>query len=124
MTFEDKRRRVKLADWHAEGIARFGENPLKWKFVCPSCGMVQTAEDWKGYGIPFRDVDRQVGFNCIGRRILSVCPTADVVEFGDMNKGFGCNYTGGGLFRVNPVEVEFGFGAVTEIRETFEWAPS
>lgn len=121
----DEKRRIALDAWHVEGRRLYGPNAVKWKFRCPSCGFVQTAEDFRAYNAPIRDIDLRLGFSCIGRTILAACPTAEVVEFMEPNKGFGCNYAGGGLFRINPVEVVYGIVAETQepgIRETFEWA--
>lgn len=121
----NKKRRVTLDEWHLEGARRYGRNVTKWRFVCPSCGMAQSAEDWRAYGAPIRDIDRRLGFSCIGNRIKAVCPTADVVDFAEPNRGLGCVYVGGGLFRLNPVEVVYGVlkdSAEPGIRETFEWA--
>lgn len=121
----DEKRRVTLDEWHVEGARRYGPNMVNWKFRCPSCGFVQSAEDWRAYGAPVRDIDRQLAFSCIGRRIQVVCSTADVVGFGDPHRGYGCDYAGGGLFRINPVEVVYGVlkdSGEAGIRETFEWA--
>lgn len=121
----DERRRVGIDAWQMEGARRYGRNVTKWRFVCPACGFAQTAEDWRSYAAPMRTIDRQLGFNCIGNRIKSVCPTADVVDFGEPHRGFGCLYQGGGLFRINPVEVVYGQLRDSDepaVRETFEWA--
>ena len=85
------------ADWKAEAVRRFGADPLGWKFVCPSCGHVASVKDWKDAGAP----EGAVAFSCIGR----YTGADDAKTFGRV--GGHCNYTGGGLFRLNPVEVEF-----------------
>lgn len=85
------------AEWIAEAEKRFGKDPLKWKFVCPSCGHVASVEDWKAAGAP----STAAAFSCVGRWLK-------VAKDAFTNKGKGpCNYAGGGLFRINPVVVMF-----------------
>lgn len=36
-------------EWVAKGKALFGDDMLKWKFVCPGCGHVQTPEDFRAF---------------------------------------------------------------------------
>lgn len=83
-----------LADWHREGIRRFGNNDANWRFVCPVCGYVASVQEW-------RDLkgDAMIAFSCIGR-LLPVCR--------DAFRGSGpgpCNYAGGGLFKLGPVTI-------------------
>ena len=87
-------RKVTLKEWHAEGVALFGDEQWDWKFVCPSCGHVASPRDWKGAGAG----KGQVGFSCVGRAPLS--PTNDA--FSGKRP---CNYAGGGLITLNPVTV-------------------
>jgi hypothetical protein len=117
----DEKRRVTIEEWHREARSLFGDDPNAWKFICPSCGFVQTRRDFLAYGVPERDVDRRLAFSCIGRTILDACPTADVVDFMDPHRGFGCNYAGGGLFRINPVEVVYD-PKQAEVHTVFEFA--
>lgn len=108
-----------------EGRRLYGPNVTKWKFRCPSCGMVQTADDYRKWEAPTRDIDRRLGFSCVGSWILRVRPLADVVGFAEPHRGFGCKYVGGGLFRLNPVEVLYGTFKEDHqpaTRPTFEWA--
>lgn len=78
-------------EWFAEGKKRFGDDMMKWKFVCPACKHVAAVEDWKKAGAP----ENTVAFSCVGRWIGG----------GDMGTTKPCNYAGGGLFRLNPAEV-------------------
>lgn len=104
----DERRRLTIEEWHREALALFGDDPNNWRFVCPSCGFVQTRRDFLAYGVPERDVDRRLGFSCVGRSVNQTCrDAAVVVDFMEPHKGYGCNYAGGGLFRINPVEVVY-----------------
>lgn len=41
--------RMTVEEWNAEGIRRFGLNQFLWKFVCPMCGNVQSAHDFRAY---------------------------------------------------------------------------
>ena len=101
------------AEWVAEAKSRFGENPLGWKFVCPSCGHVASVEEWRAAGAS----EGAVAFSCIGRQ-ASERGIAASAAF--RHNGGPCNYTGGGLLRLNPVLVDFMDG--TEPRPTFEFA--
>lgn len=96
-------------EWMTEAKRRFGDDAMQWRFVCPSCGHIASVKDWKDAGA----TEGEVAFSCIGRRLKA----DDAKTFG--KKGGPCNYAGGGLFRLNPVLVQFGDG---EPRQTFEFA--
>lgn len=93
------------ADWQAEAVRRFGADPMGWKFVCPSCGHVASVKDWKDAGAP----EGAVAFSCIGR----YTGAGDDKTF--RRAGGPCNYAGGGLFGLNPVQVEFDEGKVQAV---------
>jgi hypothetical protein len=83
------------AEWETLGKSLFGDDMLTWRFVCPSCGNVQTAKEFTD-----RNLDPNLAyFNCLGRHDGK----------GDTNKIFSgkrpCNYTSGGLFDLRPIEV-------------------
>lgn len=80
--------------WRTEGRLRFGPDQLAWKFACPSCGHGASVADYWAAGAP----EGAVAFACVGRFLPS---REDAFQPG---RG-PCNYTGGGLFRVNPVMV-------------------
>lgn len=84
-----------IEEWKAEGAKRFGDNQMKWRFVCPSCANVVTPEDYKKAGAP----ETTVAFSCVGRWM----PKTEATIF-EKGKGF-CNYAGGGLFPLNPIAV-------------------
>lgn len=86
-------------EWHALGKTLFGDNMLFWKFVCPICKTVIEVRDYKNAKAP----QSAIGFNCIGRYFKDAQKA-----FGDkkIKKGNPCDYAGGGLFRLNPVEVD------------------
>ena len=79
--------------WKAEATRRFGGDPAGWRFVCPLCGHVATVDDWKKAGAP----ETAGAFSCVGR-YLPTCSKRSVPPGP-------CNYTGGGLIRLNPVTV-------------------
>lgn len=117
--------KLSLCAWQKRGAELYGPNVADWEFKCPSCGQVQTGNDWKAAGAPLRDIDRMLAFSCIGRVYLRENPDADVVEFMEPSRGFGCNYAGHGLFRVSPIEVTYGTNKTTgepETRLTFDFA--
>lgn len=39
-------KRYTHAEWRAEAERRFGSDPLKWRFVCPACGVTQEVSDF------------------------------------------------------------------------------
>lgn len=90
---------VTLEAWQAAGVERFGEDRATWRFVCPSCGHEQTVAECRAAGVP----DGSIAFACVGRW-LPVEPALAEAAF--KRAGGPCNYTGGGLFRLNPVLVK------------------
>lgn len=86
------------AEWLAEGKKRFGDNHRNWKFKCPACGHVASVQDYKDAGAKAG----HVAFSCIGR-FLSDKPRDTFLS----GKG-PCNYAGGGLIDLNPLEVDGG----------------
>lgn len=97
-------------EWMAEARERFGDDPSKWRFVCPVCGTVQTAESFKAHTeLDGGQISGVLGFSCIGRFAVGGCDRpglGDRAERTGKGTAIGCNYTGGGLFKLNPVEVE------------------
>jgi predicted RNA-binding Zn-ribbon protein involved in translation (DUF1610 family) len=79
-----------LEQWQEEGRRRFGADQMNWRFVCPSCGHVASVRDYQAAGAKEQDV----GYSCVGRF------TGSTVTIG--NTPGPCNYTGGGLFKLNP----------------------
>lgn len=81
-------------EWLAEGERLFGKDNKKWKFVCPLCGNIQSAEDFLAIGV---DPDGKVHYSCIGRWTDS-----DGTIFNGKSP---CNYTCGGFFDLSEVKV-------------------
>ena len=83
-------------EWIAEATRRFGDDPMAWSFVCPSCGHTASVKDWKDAGAE----EAAVAFSCVGRWIGA----DDKHSF--QRKGGPCQYAGGGLFKLNPITVD------------------
>lgn len=104
-------REIKHEDWLKEAKSRFGEDVMKWKFVCPVCYHIQSTEDYKKAGAK----QENVAFSCVGRWI-----PGSKEAFLQEGKG-PCTYAGGGLIGMNPVTVIMPDGA----KQTyFEFAPA
>lgn len=88
-------RTITKAEWLAEAAALFGDDAMGWRFVCPSCGNSMCVKDWRDAGAP----EGAIALSCVGRYLPGTTAT-----LGQKGKGF-CNYSGGGLFRLNPVKV-------------------
>lgn len=101
-------KRFSKTAWEREGRRRFGPDPMKWAFVCPSCGIRISLEDYKAAKAP----ETALGFNCIGRYRKNPQEA--------FTGGPGpCNYTSGGLIGISPVEVEI----EGKFRPCFAFAP-
>jgi len=84
-------------EWLARGRELFGEDPLKWRLVCPGCGHVQTAEDFRQYKDRGATPD-SAWKECFGRY------TAGRSWAFDGGEG-PCDYAAYGLFCIAPVVV-------------------
>jgi hypothetical protein len=82
------------AEWLDEAKELFGDDQLNWRFRCPACGHEASVGDWRDAGAP----QSAVAFSCIGRWLLS---PRDAFADGPGP----CNYAGGGLIGLNPIEV-------------------
>ena len=103
------KRTITAAEWRADAVRRFGDDEMQWAFECPICKHVATVSEYQAAGAPVG----AVGFSCIGRWMKSARDA-----FGGEGPG-PCNYTGGGLFRLNPVTVIDG----DREHSLFEFAP-
>ena len=90
----NEHRTLSQVDWLAEGVSRFGEDKMNWRFVCPLCGHIASVQDWIDVDAP----DGAIAFSCVGRWIF------DSNEIADESPG-PCTYSGGGFFKLNPVHV-------------------
>jgi hypothetical protein len=92
-----------IDEWKQEAIRRFGTDPNRWRFVCPSCGHVASIQDWKDAGAS----EGEAAFSCIGRHISK---SADIG-----GKPGPCNYAGGGLFQLNPITITHADGHTSNV---------
>ena len=100
-----------IEEWRQKGKELFGDDMMAWRFICPSCGHVQMAEEFQQYMDKGATPDT-ARFSCIGR----------YDGHGDVEILSGkspCNYTGGGLFNLNPVRVLDG----DKVISSFAFAP-
>jgi len=78
---------VSVEAWEAKGRELFGEDKLKWRFVCPACGHEMSGErvrtDFTEHMEKLRASDYRIESECIGRHL----------------PGVGCNWCAYGLFR-------------------------
>jgi len=83
----------------AKGKQLFGENMMKWRFICPGCGHIQAVEDFK----PYKDkgvTPDSARNECIGRY------AGGKSWMNDKQSKLGpCDYAGYGLFNICPVKV-------------------
>lgn len=94
-------RSVTLEQHHAEIKAQGVGCSEDVAFVCPLCKQVQSARDLiqAGAGRTFEDVEKYIGFSCVGRFTGAGSPRKSP-------DGKPCNWTLGGLFKVHTLEVE------------------
>lgn len=77
----------------AEATTRFGSDPMRFAFKCPSCGDVASLQDFKDAGAR----PEQAGQQCIGRSLGALKKPAG--PGGKNANGRGCDWTAYGLFR-------------------------
>ncbi len=93
-------RTMKLEEFHS--AIKSQDVPREhWAFLCPICGTVQSAADLirAGAGKDFDEVEKYLGFSCIGRFTNSGAYKPGLLP------GGGCNWTLGGLFQLHKLEV-------------------
>jgi len=88
-----------IKEWLIEGERLFGKDKKKWKFVCPSCGNIQSYEDFEKLPNKPEEIQDYMAFTCIGRFLPDCKGTI-------FNKEKPCNYTNGGLFDFSKVKVK------------------
>jgi hypothetical protein len=96
-----KMQTMTLDEYRAALQAQGEPNTAKWCLVCPMCGTVQNADDLiaAGAGMTFDDIEKFLGFSCVGRFTHGKPPPK---RNGTQD---GCNWTLGGLFRCHTLEV-------------------
>jgi len=91
--------RMTLDEFHAACMAQAPSNDLI-VFRCPMCKTLQAAQDLitAGAGKTFDEVERYLGFSCLGRFTGAGSPRKEP-------DGKPCNWTLGGLFSLHRFEV-------------------
>lgn len=93
-------RQISLEQFHAEIKAQKAPSREDITFICPMCGTHQSARDLieAGAGQTFDDVEKYLGFSCVGRFTNAGSPRKKP-------DGKACNWTLGGIFRLHKLEV-------------------
>jgi hypothetical protein len=96
-------KKVSLAEFHAALKEQGVKDRSDLVFICPMCGTLQTANDLiaAGAGADFSEVEKYIGFSCVGRWTHSLPPPREK----DKGTQCGCNWTLGGLFQCHEYEV-------------------
>ncbi|MFY9327821.1 MAG: VVA0879 family protein [Georgfuchsia sp.] len=91
---------ISLGEFQAMLIAQAVPDHTHFALVCPMCGTVQSARDLidAGAGKTFEDVEKYLGFSCIGRFTGAPSPRK-------RPDGAPCDWTLGGLFHTHKLEV-------------------
>lgn len=77
-----------LEEWRAEARERFGEKGGDWQFVCPSCGNVQSPQDFIESGCDVEEAYNSSYQECIGRKVEGRgCTWAAYGLLGTIGKG-------------------------------------
>lgn len=83
--------RMTQAEFQAEMARRFGPDPKRWSFICPSCQDVACAQDFIDAGADWT----AVGQECIGRALGVLKREQPKGGY----QGRGCDWCAYGLFR-------------------------
>lgn len=84
-------------------VERFGDDHETWAFVCPNCGHVARAEDFRPHVRAGQPASAYLGTFCVGR-------LAGALDREPSNT-IGCDWTASGLFR-GPLMVEVADGSM------------
>lgn len=97
---EPAMKRLTVEEFRAAIKAQNVPSREDYAFICPMCGVVQSARDLitAGAGEDFNAVEKYVGFSCVGRFIGAPSPRRE-------HDGSPCNWTLGGLFQTHRFEV-------------------
>lgn len=95
---------ISHAEFRAELKMQGMVDRLDYAFVCPACGTIQSARSLiaAGAGKTFEDVERRVGFSCVGRWTHAEPPPQKPLR---SIAGRGCNWTLGGLLKIHQLQV-------------------
>ena len=94
-TLANFKRTTTESQYHEDAIRLFGDDMMKWRFICPACGHIASIEDYKNAGATVG----AIAFSCVGRWLPN--PQSMYTQSGGP-----CDYAGGGLFALNPVTIK------------------
>lgn len=104
---------IPLARWHEMARELFGNDARHWRFVCPVCNTIQTAQDFIDAGCPEDEAKMSIAVECVGRWLPK---EKSQKAFGENRDGFfkgkPCDFAGYGLFKLNPIPVLFEDGKI------------
>ena len=97
---KDSIKTMTIEEYHAALKAQGTKDRADLVMICPMCGAPQTGNDLirAGAGKTFDDVEKYLGFSCVGRWTGAGSPRKHP-------DGKPCNWTLGGLFRTHTLEV-------------------
>lgn len=94
-TDTETKRQWTQAELLAEATARFGEDPKKFAFICPSCKDVASIQDFIDAGAD----PGLAGQECIGRSLGALARGKKPGKDGIVRGSRGCDWCAYGLFR-------------------------
>lgn len=94
MSAASEYRKLTQEELLAEAVARFGDDPMGFKFQCPNCDDVASLQEFRDAGA---DPGR-AGQECIGRHLGALSRAAGSVEAYRRGGGRGCDWAAYGLF--------------------------
>lgn len=92
-------KKMTLTEWETLGEQLFGKDRMKWKFVCPGCGNIQSVEEFRKYKDQGAEPSSAYQ-KCIGRYAGGKSWMNDPTT----KKG-PCDYTANGLLNICPLIV-------------------
>ena len=107
-------------EWQAELLNRFGDDPMDWAFICPTCKDVATGLDFRKAlqeRGDSRTASQLLGQMCIGR-VLGALQHDSAKNW----KGRGCDWCSYGLFQGPDYVIVVGDDTSREV-PVFAFAP-
>lgn len=102
--------KITYDEWRRRGTELFGDDWMKWKFVCPSCKNVAAVEDFKKFEETGAKPDSAT-CECIGRYLPKDERGGFSPDHSNPKIKQPCDYAGYGLFRLSPLKVIFPDGS-------------
>jgi hypothetical protein len=99
-----EKQNLTIAEWRSLGERLFGPDFFQWKFVCPSCGHVQSPEDFRRFKESGATPD-SAATQCYGRYLPKNERGGFSKDHANPKVKSPCDYAAYGLFRLSPLEV-------------------